>query len=72
MSKTDNENVIRALTDQPLIEPLRCHVGFHKWTEWVTEKTRDEFGLGGVFQASHCVLCGRIRHARPIIVESKK
>lgn len=55
----DQENTMRTLANQPLLESVRCVFGLHKWSQWgpVQKTTYSAWPL----QESSCVLCNKIR-----------
>ena len=54
------ENTIRALKDQPLLAPMRCKFGFHRWQKWQQfgNIQKDKMNYSVMEMKRICDLCG--------------
>jgi len=57
----EEENTVRALSDQPLLATGRwCWLGFHKWSMYSEALHRQEGVWEIDYQVRHCVACGEL------------
>lgn len=64
--KTEKENTWRTLQGLKTIQPIRCRLGWHRWTSFeMTEINYDGFGKGLIAQCQ-CADCGLPRYERPV------
>lgn len=58
MSETEKLNRV---DHQPLVQPLRCAMGFHKWEESERIPEDPQAGLWKIKFTRTCLRCGKVR-----------
>ena len=59
LRKLYDKNDYEVEVEEVKAEPLRCKLGFHKWSKWSIEEV-NLHNLMGVFQMRECIKCGEI------------
>jgi hypothetical protein len=67
---TEKENTWRSLKGLKPIQPLKCRLGWHRWTSF--EYFEGDPGMGYFSHATcHCADCGLPRVERPVSLLNK-
>jgi hypothetical protein len=66
----NKENFIRALAGEDGVQSLRCRLGLHRWTKWVTIEPNWDIGRMGAAKC-HCADCGLPRIETPVTLLNK-
>jgi hypothetical protein len=62
---TEKENIWRTLQGLKPIQPLKCRLGWHRWTSF--EVTDGDYGMGyGAAARCNCADCGLPRVEYPV------
>ena len=64
VSQDTKENTFRNLKGLPLVQKLRCRLGFHRWTVWEHQRPADIF-TGRTHITCSCADCNMLRVEMP-------
>ena len=64
------ENFIRALAGEDGVQSMRCRLGFHRWTKWITVEGNWNMNRPGA-ATCHCADCGLPRIESPVTLLNK-